>query len=966
MRSLPKRIRFATAVTLVLVSVNIVGRPLPSQELDAIQDRFDSVGQFQFNPLPDLPDPVGVAGALVGLHRDRLIVAGGANFAPPDAAELWQVPKRYHRRIYVMVRSGGETVASREPGDSRSEYRWLDDNEIGAQLPEPVGYGASVSTEWGVVGLGGENEQGLSRRAFLIGWFGDSEEDLQLKVLDSAIPDLPTACTAGGAAVVDEFVYLVAGAIEGPDGKPVASRHVWRLPLAIIAESIASNRDINQRSELWEPVIPWPKTGPERMFPLVTAQHDGFGTRLFVIGGRRFLPGKSRDDLNNLQFLSDAWSLAPQQLKNSLGSERASSTGRNDADESAAWRRLADPPVPMAAGTAVPVGPSHIFVPAYADGSILQRWLASGVDQASFPHPGFPRQTWGYHTIVDAWVPWNESPVNQVTSRAVVWGDDVFLISGEVRPRVRTPNGWRIRFVAGPHQFGAVDLGVVAVYLLGVLMLGVWFTFRNRSTDDYFRGGGRIPWWVAGCSIFATMLSSITYMAIPAKAFAQDWVYSLGSVMILVVAPIAIGCALPFFRQLDITSAYEYLERRFNRPTRWLASASFTLFHVFRIGIVLALAGLALSSVIPLTAIQCVAVMGCMAIVYCTLGGITAVVWTDTAQTFVLLGGAIACLVAAWVGADPGAFAAAEAHGKLKFVNVDFGSGSFATMAVWVVVLGAFGQNIASYTADQAVVQRYMTTPRARDAASAIWLNGWMAIPAMIIFFGLGTAFWMFYRSHPQLLDPTMATDRILPLFVSTQLPVGLAGLVVAGIFAAAQSTVSTSMNSGATTVITDFVTTVFPDMPDRRRLWLARWITLLMGVTGTIVGLWFVDPTIRSLFDQFIGVLGLCLGVLAGLFALGVWTRRAHGAGGLIAAIVSLFILGTLAMASSGDTTYGLAVRDVLDGWHLPLYRVHPYLYAFLGLGICYVLGYGLSCLVPGRKKPLEGLTWWDRRPAD
>ncbi len=950
-----------TLATLSLViSCALVGQ-LVAQNTDPNPRRADGVGQFQFEALPDLPDPLGVAGAFVGVHRDRLIVAGGANFAAANSADLWEVAKRYHRRVFVLERTGEAGSAGPDAAaSSGSRYEWLDDGAIGAQLPEPVAYGASVSTTWGVLCLGGENEQGLSRRALLMGWYDDADGTERIGVIDAAIPDLPQACTSGGAAVVGDFVYLVAGAIAGPDGKPVASRHIWRLPLAVVAQAVAAGPDVNEQAELWEPVTPWPDAGPERMFPLVTAQHDGFATRLFIFGGRRFLPGRPRDDLNNLEFLSDAWSLAPERLGDD---SRSGDAGNGSAS---AWRRLADLPVPMAAGTAAPVGPSHIFVPAYADGSILKEWLASGQDQASFPHPGFPRRTWGYHTIVDAWVPWNESPANQVTTPAVVWGDDLFLVSGEVRPRVRSSRAWRIHYVNQPHQFGAVDLGVVVVYLLGVLLLGVWFTFRNRSTDDYFRGGGRIPWWVAGCSIFATMLSSITYMAIPAKAFAQDWVYSLGSVMILLVAPIAIGVALPFFRQLDITSAYEYLERRFNRPTRWLASASFTLFHVFRIGIVLALAGLALSSVIPLTALQCVAVMGCLAIVYCTLGGITAVVWTDTAQTFVLLGGAIACLVAAWAGADPGSFAAAQTQGKLKFVNLDFGPDSFATMAVWVVVLGAFGQNIASYTADQAVVQRYMTTRRTRDAASAIWLNGWMAIPAMFIFFGLGTAFWMFYRSHPQMLDPVMATDRVLPLFVSTQLPVGLAGLVVAGIFAAAQSTVSTSMNSGATTVITDFVASVFPGMPDRRRLWLARSVTLLMGVAGTIVGLWFVDPAIRSLFDQFIGVLGLCLGVLAGLFALGVWTRRAHGTGGLLAAIVSLYLMGTLAMASAGDTAYGLAARNMLDGWGAPVYRVHAYLYAFLGLAMCFSLGYGLSWLIPGRRKPLEGLTWWDRRSAE
>ena len=187
------------------------------------------------------------------------------------------------------------------------------------------------------------------------------------------------------------------------------------------------------------------------------------------------------------------------------------------------------------------------------------------------------------------------------------------------------------------------------------------------------------------------------------------------------------------------------------------------------------------------------------------IGGVEAVIWTDTIQTIVLLGGALLCFGFAYFGAESGSFGAAAEAQKFHFVNLDFGSTSFLTMAIWVVILGGIGQNLASYTADQAVVQRYMTTENQVLAARSIWFNALMAVPASGLFFAMGTAFWMFFHSHPEKLDPTIANDRIMPLFISQELPVGLAGLVVAGIFAAAQSTVSTSMNSAATTLVTDF-----------------------------------------------------------------------------------------------------------------------------------------------------------------
>ena len=281
-------------------------------------------------------------------------------------------------------------------------------------------------------------------------------------------------------------------------------------------------------------------------------------------------------------------------------------------------------------------------------------------------------------------------------------------------------------------------------------------------------------------------------------------------------------------------------------------------------------------------------------------------------------------------------------------------------MAIWVVILGGLGQNISSYTADQTVVQRYMTTADSKQAARSIWLNALMAVPAGIIFFGLGTAFWMFYRSHPDKLDPTMSADRIMPLFISQELPIGLAGLVVAGIFAAAQSTVSTSMNSGATTIVTDFMRPFQAERSERFWLWSARIVTVLMGIAGTAVGLLFIDPAIKSLFDQFIAILGMFLGVLAGLFALGVTTRRANAKGSLIGALIAIGFMFCIVMAAKDISILGLDFRSVFDAAGTKIYLINGYLYAAFGIAICYVAGYLASLFFANPNRDLTGLTWY------
>ena len=491
---------------------------------------------------------------------------------------------------------------------------------------------------------------------------------------------------------------------------------------------------------------------------------------------------------------------------------------------------------------------------------------------------------------------------------------------------------------SNPPSFGTVNYIVLVGYLAGTLAAGFYFSRQQKSTDDYFRGGQNIPWWAAGCSIFATMLSSLTYTGIPSKAYAQDWVYAIGNFTIPLVAIAAAYVALPFFRRIDATSAYEYLERRFNVAVRIFGSCSFTLFHLFRMAVVMSLTGMALAVATPLTPTQAVLLMGGLSIIYSTLGGVTAVIWTDTIQTFVLAGGALcafAVLVAGSTGGVQGFMTTAWDAKKFHLANFHWDLTN-SQLAIWVVILGAVGQNISSYTADQAVVQRYTTTSNQHQAVWSIWTNALMTIPATILFFGLGTALFVYYHSHPEKLDPISTNDQIFPLFIAREMPVGIAGLLVAGIFAAAQSTLSTSMNSTATTIVTDLLRPLNWISSDKTYLRLAQWLTMLLGTCGTLLALWFIDPGIKSLFDSFIKVIGLFMGVLGGLFVLGIFSKRANSIGALAGAI-----LGTLVMLVTWLAT-----------------PVTGYLYTVIGISTCVSAGYCLSLLFPSTSKCTDGLT--------
>jgi SSS family transporter len=783
---------------------------------------------------------------------------------------VWESEKVWHDRIHVLVKR-------------RDGYVWMD----GGTMARPIAYGAAVSTSAGVVCMGGNDAENTFDNVLLLRW-----DPAAGKITTTDYPPLPRPCAFGAAALAGNVIYLAGG--QSGQSLDTAMKNFWSLDL--------SKKD--QPAEfVWKELKAWP--GPSRALNITVCQHNGYEDCIYVISGRR----QEGDDV---QFLKDVWQFTP-------------TTGD--------WRRRADAPRCVMAGTGIGYGQSHIFILGGDDGSLFFQ-----ADQLKDQHPGFPKEALAFHTITNAWTSAGAIPRNHVTTIAVKWDDGIIIPSGEVRPRVRSPTIWSVAPVVPRRNFGVVNYTVLFGYLLAMVGIGVYFTNKNRNTDDFFRGGKQIPWWAAGCSIFATMLSSLTFTGIPSKAFAQDWVYAVGNMMIPVVAVVAVFVALPFYRRIDATSAYEYLEMRFSRSVRLFGSASFTLFHVFRMAVVMSLTGLALAVATPLTPVHSVLLMGVLSIIYCTLGGIEAVIWTDTIQTFVLLGGGVLALVLLVIGGDGGMsgfLAAANEADKFAVANFHWDATS-AQIALWVIVIGAIGQNVSSYTADQAVVQRYMTTADQRLAARSIWTNAILTIPATLLFFGIGTALFAFYRSHPDKLDPTITTDQIFPLFIAREIPVGLAGLIVAGVFAAAQSTVSTSMNSTATAIVTDFLRPMNACKSEQGYLNAARLLTFLIGVLGTLLGLVFVDPKIKSLFDAFIIVIGLFMGVLGGLFVLGALTRRANASGALIGAVVGAGVMFAL--------------------WRYS--NINGYLYTASGIVVCCVVGYTASLMFKRPADNLDGLT--------
>lgn len=752
--------------------------------------------------------------------------------------------------------------------------------QLAGRLPFPLGYGVSITTPEGLLAIGGSDADRHVPDVNLITWDGE-----QTHVV--AAPDLPFPLANATGAWLDGKIY-VAGGIQSPD--------------ATAPEQVFLMLDWEHDAQEWELLDPWP--GPARMLAVSGVIGDAF----YLMSGVDLRPDSSGRPAR--VFLNDAYRY----------------------QEHEGWTRIADLPHAVAAAPspAIPSGQNHLLVVGGDDGQHFFNQAALREN-----HPGFSRNILGYHTITDSWAVLGQIPDTlageplwpAVTTTVVDWQGHTLIPTGEVKPGIRTTQVLQLSSTQHKSGFAWIDIAILVTYFILVIGIGIYYSNSEKTQRDYFLGGSRIPWWAAGISIFATQLSAITFMAIPAKAFATNWVYFLTNMTIIAVAPIVIAIYLPFFRKLNIITAYEYLEKRFGVAARWTAGVAFILFQLGRMGIVIFLPSLALNAVMDIDIYLCIVLIGGLSTAYTFMGGIEADIWNDMFQAFLLIGGAIVSLVLIVTAMDGGAsqiVSMGMAEGKFQLANLTW---DITTDALWVVIIGSFFSNMVSYTSDQAVIQRYLTTKDVKRSAKSIWTNALLAIPATFLFFTVGTALWAFYKTNPELLNPASRVDDIFPWFIAQQLPVGVSGLVITAIFAAAMSTVDSSVNSMSAVVTNDFYKRLNPGATDKQCMAVAHRATLILGVVGIGTAAYIAYLNSPSMWDQYLKIVGLFGGALAGMFLVGVFIRRVHLKAVLVGFFGAAFILFLIQQYTS----------------------VHLLLYAAIGVITCVVLSVIASYFLPG-----------------
>lgn len=575
----------------------------------------------------------------------------------------------------------------------------------------------------------------------------------------------------------------------------------------------------------------------------------------------------------------------------------------------AGWSRRAALPAAAIPGQAGAIGQAHLLY-------LLQS-----------PGGAQPRL---FHVITEAWADWPgatpASAAGLVHGDGVLWrGAGGALTSSQLQ--------------AGRHLLRALDWVVISLYLAAMLGMGFWFYFRDQadSTSDFFVGGRSIPFWAAGISLYATNTSSISFIAIPAKAFDTNWQYMTNNLMAVVGLMFVAVWIVPLLRRLDLMSVFSYLETRFHPAIRMLSSALCIVMQIgARMSVILFLPALAISTITGVDVVWSILLMGVFTIVYSTVGGSKAVIWTDVVQVVVMFGGALFAVgFIFWQsGADlPQLIDAAAAQDKTRLLDFSF---DLTKATVWGFVFLVVFDVVLTFPKDQVLMQRTLSTKDDKAAGRSIWAFAAMMIPGGIVFYGIGTALWMYYRNNPERLNPLLPIDATFPLFIAAELPAGVTGLIIAGIFAAAMSTLSSIINSVSTLVSVDFYQKIARNPDEKTALRIAEWSGVGVGLVGIAIALVMSRYDIHSLFDVSIELAGLLGGGFAGAYTLGMFTRRANTAG------VAIGVAGSIVIT--------------LVCWSMDL--VHPYFYLAISIALCIVIGYLASLFFPPPSRSLEGLT--------
>lgn len=580
------------------------------------------------------------------------------------------------------------------------------------------------------------------------------------------------------------------------------------------------------------------------------------------------------------------------------------------------WRTMPSPPPEVNRSCIAPIGIAHLYAfgPSAngGEGTVLRV----------------------FNTVTRVWAePYPLPPSTARTIAATGSGTRMHALAWEPNGAARLVTVDYLMRAQGLHP---ADYGVILLFVVGLATMGVINSRRFRSSESYFRGGRKIPWLAAGLSVVATGQSATSFISLPARAFATNLQFTMLPLTNVFGALIMSRYFVRFFVRLNITSAYEYLQVRFSPLVHTVGSINYLAYELARISLLILVPAVAVSAVTKIDISTAILLMGAVATLYTTTGGLEGVVWADVVQILVKISAILLVLVLIFAQLEGSLLdlaGVAWREGKLKVIDWSF---DLTRDSIWALILFWLTDGLKSYVANQTIIQRFISTRDERTAQRSIRAS---AVAGTLIFWTfmlVGTGLFLFYQQNPGRLDLTMdKPDAVFPWFIVFELPPGVAGFLITALITAALSSLYGALNSTSTVMVTDFYRRFAAQPTDAGALRLGRWLTLTVGLVATGLSLLLAGLASRSLVEQTLSVIGLFGGGLGGLFLVGMLTTRVSARAALTGFVVS-------------------AMVQYVVSRHTPL---HWLTYMFTGMGSCFAAAWLASFIWP-EKKSLEGLT--------
>ena len=500
-------------------------------------------------------------------------------------------------------------------------------------------------------------------------------------------------------------------------------------------------------------------------------------------------------------------------------------------------------------------------------------------------------------------------------------------------------------FDNGANRLPVWDYLVIVLYFVLVTAIGLFFSRRQKNAADFALGGQRIKWWAAAIGIMASHTSAVSFMAIPAMIGCTSLVF-FGQVLFIIPGIlVAAFVTYPLFRRLNLISTYEYLESRYGLSLRLMGSALAISGTIFvRLSIVILLPSLAISTLTGIPTQVSVLLIGLVTTLYSSFGGFEAVVWTDVVQGILLVVGFVVIAACAYANIPGGMHTIVSCGLEADKLRLFITKWDFALPVIWIHVAGmVFGW--MTFASDQATAQRISCTPL-KDVRKLSYLSG-----ACICFISfavacIGILLFVYFKNAPAMLDPMMQNDQVVPLFVLKKIPVGITGVIIATLFAGSMATISAGINTCAVLFGEDFMKRFKKDLSSRAELRIMQGTSLFVGLFATAMAYYLINAKTPFLSQLNVELGAMFGGAFAGVFALGMFTRRTHEIGAIVGIVCGAAV--------------PVALKFQIIG---PL---HWLAWGLAGTISCMVFGYLASILIPWKRKNLTGLTIFDQLPAD